>query len=583
MLLYLTETNVSEGLLRDKRAVEVPSCSSMIYCQGNLLDTIQKFRLYPDSKTFVDMVQLNAENVTLANFENLMNLTDNQPVKNDIVNFISENFAIINESDSWTPTDFTESPAFLDRITDSTIRDFAKELVSYWPLLGRKIKDEVRENPTQHSLIPVPQGFIVPGGRFREIYYWDSYWIIKGLLLSEMTETVKGMLENFIFLIKTYGFIPNGSRIYYLNRSQPPLFTLMVGLYIDTTNDLEWLKSNIDYLETELLWWINERSVNITTGGINYQLAHYGPESNTPRPESYWEDVRTCAYFTSEDDKKNCYNALKTGAETGWDFSTRWIFDEQGNTNANLTKIDSKRVIPVDLNAFLCKSFKLLSDFYSKVGNNAKQAIWANYADTWVKNIDALMYNSNDGIWYDYDRVMLRQRNLFFPSNFAPLWADCYDLNSKDEYGEKAAKYFNDKEVNQYLGGVPTSFEDSGEQWDLPNAWPPLQEYVALGLYKTGNQKAVSIAEEVANRWIHANMKGFEHSGAMYEKYDAIEPGQYGGGGEYSVQLGFGWSNGVALSFINQFSSTSGVSKLTLSQVTWLCFLILVCLSLIMY
>nr|CAI5865772.1 unnamed protein product [Callosobruchus analis] len=102
------------------------------------------------------------------------------------------------------------------------------------------MKPSVLDEPDQHSLIPVPNGFIIPGGRFKEIYYWDSYWIIQGLLISEMTETAKGMLENFIAIVDKYGFVPNGCRVYYLNRSQPPLLSLMVGLYIEATRDIPW-------------------------------------------------------------------------------------------------------------------------------------------------------------------------------------------------------------------------------------------------------------------------------------------------------------------------------------------------------
>lgn len=115
-----------------------------------------------------------------------------------------------------------------------------------------------------------------------------------------MNDTVKGMLDNFIYLIKQYGLIPNGSRIYYINRSQPPLFTLMVGLYLEYTNDIEWLRSNINHIETELNFWLTSRTLTITKSGVNYQLSHYGTTSNTPRPESYAEDLATCSYCKTE-------------------------------------------------------------------------------------------------------------------------------------------------------------------------------------------------------------------------------------------------------------------------------------------
>ncbi|XP_050309911.1 trehalase-like [Anthonomus grandis grandis] len=533
----------------------VHSCDDLVFCQGTLLDTVQKHKLYSDSKTFVDMTQKNDPNVTLANFEKMMTDKLNSPTKSDVQTFVQENFEFVNETENWTPSDFVASPLFLTNILDADVKTFAKNLVSLWPLLGRKVTDSVKQYPNRHSLIPVNEGFIVPGGRFREIYYWDSYWIIKGLLISEMHQTVKGMLNNFIYFIQKYGFIPNGSRVYYVNRSHPPLFTLMVGLYLQYTDDLEWVTQNIAHIEKELQFWLDQRTLDIVKDGMSYKLSHYGTSSNTPRPESYAEDLETCSYCKTDAEKNECYNALKTAAETGWDFSTRWIFDLEGNPSANLSLIDSKRVIPVDLNALLCKSFRLLSQFYDRAGNETKKAQWASQADTWQNNIEMFLYNEQDGIWYDYDFNLNRQRKYFYASNFAPLWCDCYDLTKKNEHGQKAVDYFNKVGLSSFKGGIPASLDQSGEQWDLPNAWPPLQEFVVLGLDKTGNTEAVKLARELGKRWIEANMKGFEQTGAMYEKYDAINLGQYGGGGEYEVQLGFGWSNGVALSFIDKYGS----------------------------
>ncbi|XP_066141226.1 trehalase-like [Euwallacea fornicatus] len=553
------------GRMNLRQSQEIHSCPSMVYCQGDLLDTVQRQKLFTDSKRFVDMSQRNDESVTLDNFKAMMAATDNQPNRTQIKEFVAKNFEYEAESEKWTPQDYNPEPKFLNNIRDPSIRVFAQELVSFWPQLGRKITNSVKEHPDRHSVIPVPEGFIVPGGRFQEIYYWDSYWIIKGLLISEMSTTVKGMLTNLIYLIQQYGMIPNGSRLYYVNRSQPPVFTMMVGLYLEYTNDLEWLKTNIDYIEAELNFWLSYRTLEISVDNNRYQLAHYGTDSNTPRPESYAEDLDTCASCVTEEERRGCYNALKTAAETGWDFSVRWIFDKEGGTNANLSFTDSQRVIPVDLNAFLCKSFRLLSEFYGKLGNTSKQDEWSVQADQWRKNVEQILYNNEDGIWYDFDYNLSKQRKYFFPSNYAPLWAECYDLSRKTERGSKAVKYFKRNNLEQYRGGIPASLELTGEQWDLPNAWPPLQEFVVLGLYNTGYAEAQEIARNVAKLWINANLIGYNEHAAMFEKYDALTPGQYGGGGEYEVQLGFGWTNGVALSFIDQFYSSGNISKISLN------------------
>lgn len=538
------------------------SCDSLVYCQGELLDTVQSSKIFSDSKTFVDMSQVNPVNKTLDNFNKLMNSTNNNPTRDEVEKFVEENFVSKGELEEWTPPDFKSNPAFLKSINDLVIRDFARTLVSIWLDLGRKVKSEVNEEPDRYSLIPLPNGFIVPGGRFQEVYYWDSYWIIKGLLLSEMTDTVRGMLENFLSLVERYGFIPNGSRVYYLNRSQPPLLALMVGLYIENTNDIDWLRQYIDVVEEELMWWLNNRVIDVEKDGVKYTLAHYASESGTPRPESYSQDVNTCLSYQDQTDKENCYKNLKSGAESGWDFSTRWFFDSEGGTNTNLTGIQTTRVIPVDLNSFLCKAFKVMGELYTLVGNDKKSNQWQEKSASWQKSIELVLYDREDGIWHDYDMVLSQPRKLFFPSNFAPLYCDCYDTAFRDEYGSKAAKYFVDQGINDFQGGIPTSLEQSGEQWDMPNAWPPLQEMVILGLKSTGNLEAVKISKNVAKRWVTANIRGYISKKDMFEKYDAINSGEYGGGGEYTVQTGFGWTNGVALSIINTYYVNSDTYKI---------------------
>ncbi|XP_018563583.1 trehalase-like [Anoplophora glabripennis] len=529
------------------------SCDSPVYCQGDLLDTVQRFQIFRDSKTFVDMSQVNSANKTLDNFEKLMNNTNNKPTKEEVETFVEENFVSKGELEDWTPPDFKSNPAFLKSIDDLVVRHFAKMLVSIWLDLGRKVKSEVNEDPDKYSLIPLPNGFIVPGGRFQEVYYWDSYWIIKGLLLSEMTDTARGMLENFLSLVERYGFIPNGSRVYYLNRSQPPLLALMVGLYIENTNDVHWLRQYIDVVEKELKWWLSNRVIDVEKDGVNYTLAHYASESGTPRPESYFEDISTCLSFEDQVDKENCYKDIKSGAESGWDFSTRWFFDAESGTNTNLTGIQTRRVVPVDLNSYLCKAFKVMAQLYTRIGNDKKSYEWQKKSSSWQKSIERVLYDKEDGIWHDYDTVLSKPRKLFFPSNFAPLYCDCYDTAFRKKYGSRAAKYFVDQGINEYQGGIPTSLKQGGEQWDMPNAWPPLQEMVILGLKNTGDSEALKISENFAKRWVDANIIGYINSKKMYEKYDTINSGRYGEGGEYNVQDGFGWTNGVALSIIDIF------------------------------
>ncbi|KAG5868595.1 hypothetical protein JTB14_033072 [Gonioctena quinquepunctata] len=257
----------------------IQSCDSLIYCQGELLEVVQKARIFNDSKTFVDLSQKNDANETLERFNSFMESYNNSPTREEVGDFVKENFGSIVELEKWTPSDYITNPKFLKKIEDITVRDFARNLIRIWPNLARKVKS----------------------GRFTEIYYWDSYWIVEGLIISEMTETVRGILENFLSLVERYGFVPNGSRVYYLNRSQPPLLSSMVRLYIDATNDLDWLRKHINTLEKELKWWCDNRTIKIKKNGKYHQLARYASESGTPRPESYFEDLITCSTYSGAD------------------------------------------------------------------------------------------------------------------------------------------------------------------------------------------------------------------------------------------------------------------------------------------
>lgn len=533
----------------------IPSCDSEIYCQGNLLDTVQTARLYPDSKTFVDMKMKKPSSEILEEFDALMQNTNQNPTKQQIQQFVDDNFEEGNELEDWSPPDYNNRPKFLNNIDNVVLRDFARNLVRLWPILARRVRPEVIENADRYSLIPVPNGFIIPGGRFREFYYWDTYWIIQGLLISDMDESARGIIENFFSMVEKYGFIPNGGRVYYLNRSQPPLLTLMGAAYYEKTKNKEWLKSNIKYFDQELSHWINHRTAEFEKDGVKYTLGYYNTDSGSPRPESYIEDIRTAAFFDNQEDRMKCYSELKSGAEAGWDFSSRWIFSDDGRNAGNLSNIEVSRLAPVDLNAFLCKAFKTISEFYKELGDEKNSAFWAEKSTYWQKLIDQILWNEEDGIWYDYDMQLQKHRKYFYPSNVSPLWAQTFDPQNGPRLGKRVLNYLYTKKIIDYPGGIPTSLEQSGEQWDFPNAWPPLQAIVIQGLYRSGDPTAKDQAVKLAHKWIKANIRGYMDTQEMFEKYDAEVSGMYGGGGEYTVQSGFGWTNGVVLEFIHEYFS----------------------------
>ncbi|KAF9407481.1 hypothetical protein HW555_012510 [Spodoptera exigua] len=463
------------------QAINIVSvCNSSIYCAGDLLHTVQLARIFPDSKTFVDLKLTNTENVTLANFKNLMKQTRNNPTREQIMSFVDANFMEGGELLHWNPPDFDPNPPILDQIADPKLKQFAKDIISIWPVLGRKVSPDVDKNSDQYSFIYVPNGFIVPGGRFKELYYWDSYWIIRGLLISNMTQTAKGMIDNFLYLVDKLGYIPNGSRIYYLGRSQPPLLSLMVHDYYTSTGDVAWLEQIIETVERELYYWLEKKKMTVNVKGKQYRLLRYisDEEDKGPRPESYYEDYASSRVL-SEDKREEFYKEMKT--------------------------------------------------------------------------IENVLWDPDDGVWYDYDTTAKSRKKQFYASCATPLWADAVESSSAPTYASRLVSYLESNSALSFPGGIPTSLLHTGEQWDFPNAWPPLQSIMIGGLEKSGYDEAKELARQQVAIWIRANYIGYTKWQKMFEKYSCVQPGDHGGGGEYSVQSGFGWTNGIVLELLQRY------------------------------
>uniref|UniRef100_F7AG12 Trehalase n=1 Tax=Equus caballus TaxID=9796 RepID=F7AG12_HORSE len=544
-----------------------PPCESQIYCQGELLHQVQMAKLYQDDKQFVDMPLSSAPDQVLQRFNELAEAHNHSIPQQQLQLFVQEHFQPVGqELEPWTPEDWKESPQFLQTISDPNLRAWAGQLHQLWKKLGKKVKPEVLTHPEQFSLIYSEHPFIVPGGRFVEFYYWDSYWVMEGLLLSEMPETVKGMLQNFLDLVQTYGHVPNGARVYYLQRSQPPLLTLMMDRYVTHTNDTAFLRDNIETLALEVDFWAENRSISVSSGGKSYVLNRYYVPYGGPRPESYSKDAEL-ADTLPEGDREDLFAELKAGAESGWDFSSRWFI---GGPNPDLlSSTRTSKFVPVDLNAFLCQAEELMSNFYARLGNDTQATKYRNLRAQRLAAMEAILWDEEKGAWFDYDLETGKKNAEFYPSNLAPLWAGCFsDLGDVD----KALKYLEDSQILTYQYGIPTSLQKTGQQWDLPNAWAPLQDLVIRGLAKSPSPRAQEVAFQLAQNWIRTNFDVYSNTSAMYEKYDISNGGQPGGGGEYEVQEGFGWTNGVVLMLLDRYGDR-------LSSGTWTVFLEPHCLA----
>lgn len=200
--------------------------------------------------------------------------------------------------------DWNPQPKFIKRLKNHDLIEFSLAINKIWLDLYKKFDSSKLGKDCVSSHLAMKYPFVVPGGRFIEIYYWDTYWTLEGLLVCGMFDTARKMLENFLHFIEQYGFIPNGSRIYYLNRSQPPYFSQMVMKYLDwsiRSKDLDEvakadcerfvLNEALPSMIKEHSFWMSQKSVIVKIDGIDVKLNIYKADTTRPRPESYFEDL----------------------------------------------------------------------------------------------------------------------------------------------------------------------------------------------------------------------------------------------------------------------------------------------------
>ncbi len=414
-----------------------------------------------------------------------------------------------------------------------------KHIEALWEVLTRQA-DEVKEGS---SLIPLPKPYIVPGGRFGEIYYWDSYFTMLGLAESGRYDMIENMLDNFAHLIQNIGFIPNGNRTYFLGRSQPPFFAAMVNLLASKKGN-GILEKYLPALELEHQFWMegvenlspsnptHRRVVWLEDGTI---LNRYWDDQPGPRPESYSEDLELAEH--SPQSPEQLYQNLRAACESGWDFSARWFAE-----GTDFQTIRTTELIPVDLNSLLYHLEEILSEAYVLQKQNDK-----------AKHFDTLAQKRKIALQtYCWNEETLFFEDYHFPSKstttFASLAATfpLFFGIAKDSQAATVAKIIESQFFQK--GGLVTTLVKSGQQWDFPNGWAPLQWVAFQGLRNYGFHE---IAQQIQNNWVELNVKVYHNTGKMMEKYNVVDMDLDAGGGEYPVQDGFGWTNGVLLKLLN--------------------------------
>jgi alpha,alpha-trehalase len=484
---------------------------------GDLFAAVQNADIFKDKKGFADAVPKAAPAIILKRYHAKAPLSPAALRK-----FVLANFTL--------PTNIA-APAKPMHVKLLPIR---AHINSLWDHLTRTTKTV----PPYSSLLALPYPYVVPGGRFREMYYWDSYFTMLGLAESGRTDLIKDMVGDFAYLIDTYGHIPNGNRTYYLTRSQPPFFFKMVALL----NPKHPGKAFGEYLpelkkeyafwmqgEASLTPWAAHRNVVELAGGAI--LNRYWGGAASPRDESYEQDYRLARSVNRP--PAEIYRNIRAAAESGWDFSSRWFADSH-----SMKTIDTTEIIPVDLNSLLYGLENAIRLGCKDKGDTACATEFAERAAKRRAAMDHYLWDAKDGTWRDYRWTRKAQTAEITAASLYPLFFGVTTEAQARAVAKATAKDLLKK------GGLATTQIHTGQQWDAPNGWAPLQWIAVAGLARYHERK---LAQTIACRWMVGVHNVYRQTGKLVEKYNVSSPNHGGGGGEYPLQDGFGWTNGVMM------------------------------------
>ena len=507
----------------------MPSPSAYPQLVGRLFESAQQDRVFPDSKTLVDSVPAEEPGTIQERFATEYgdgsDDGEDSDGDRDVARFVHENFILPEDPVTAADPSTISMEWYIDGL---------------WPHL---IRDPI-ERRRGETVIPLPNRSVIPGGRFRESYYWDSYFVAEGLAVAGHVDVIEDIVENFASLIDRFGFVPNGARIYYTTRSNPPVFHRLLDLLANKRGP-DVAAQYLPHLEREYEFWMDgargmksggayRRVVGLEKGVLN----RYWDDQPRPRPEAYREDVELAERVDRE--PESLYREVRAACESGWDFSSRW-FDGEGIETINTTDR-----VPVDLNALLYGTERELARWHDYVGNPETAADYRDIAEARRDVIDRYCWDDEAGFYFDYNRSHGARTDSKTLAGVVPLFCGIADQAQADAVADTLEREFLSP------GGLVTTLTHSGEQWDDPNGWAPLHWMAIVGLRRYSH---TGFAQQIAGRWLDLNREVFDRTGRMLEKYDVTggKGNGAGGGGEYPLQFGFGWTNAVALALPRLF------------------------------
>ena len=481
---------------------------------GPLYHAVELAHVFPDNKTFADMVPRQPPDAIMAAYGR------EHPVdRAALATFVARHFVAQDA-----------------RPEHLSLRAHIRSL---WPVLARA----PLAVPAGSSAIQLPQAYVVPGGRFQEIYYWDSYFTMLGLKEDGEQPLIESMLADFTSLIERYGHIPNGTRTYYLSRSQPPFYALMLDLSDDS--DPALARRRLAALRAEYAYWMAGASCLDASGACQHVvrmpdgslLNRYWDARDTPRDESYAADIAT-ARAAAPRPAGEVDRDLRAGAESGWDYGSRFLRDRR-----TLATIDTTQIVPIDLNSLLWAMEQALARRCKAAGDTACASDFTARAAKRAAAITRYLWLPAESRFADWDRTSRTPTPVLSAATLYPLFVGLATPSQAQAVARTtAAKLLAP-------GGLRTTLNRTGQQWDAPNGWAPLQWIAVAGLDRYG---AKDLARTIAGRWVATVNAVYRRTGKVVEKYDIENPG-VGGGGEYAVQDGFGWTNGVVAAMMARY------------------------------
>jgi alpha,alpha-trehalase len=490
---------------------DLPADPAAIY--GDLFLDVQRSSLFADQKTFVDCVPRSDPALILGHYHEARHRADF-----DLAGFVQEHFLV---------------PQIIS-VAATTAESIEHHLAHSWNLLRREPDMPVAGS----SLLALAHPYVIPGGRFREVYYWDSYFTILGLREHGREDLVRSITDNLADLLHRYGLIPNGNRSYYLSRSQPPMLALMVE-FIMHQDGPPALERYRPALEAELDYWndctaATRHVVTMPGGGT---LHRYYDQRDCPRMEAHSHDEHLSRL--SPQPPSELYRNIRTGTESGWDFSSRWFMG-----GAGLEHIRTTEFVPVDLNCYLLQLERTLAKAYAAAGDTARAEATARAAARREQLIQLHCWSEEAGFFFDHHLPTGQCSPHYTLAAVTPLFV----RSATQAQADAVAAVLRDRFLQ--AGGLQTTLTRSGEQWDSPNGWAPLQWMAVAGLVNYGHN---DLAAEIAQRWINLNVGVFTRTGRLMEKYNVVDLSLPAGGGEYPTQDGFAWTNGVLLKLLKTY------------------------------